>query len=69
MGLEKEGEKRAGRFVRSQNNMTSHWASLRLAPLRGNVVRQRAANDVRKAKAGVGPTGPEGPAVLDAVVH
>lgn len=64
-----ERGKRAIRSVRWQNNMASHWASLRLAPLRGGVVRQRAANDVLKVKPCAGLMGPEGPAVLDAVVH
>lgn len=64
-----EREKRAIRSVRWQNNMTSHWASLRLAPLRGTVVRQRAANDVLKVKPCAGLMGPEGSAAVDAVVH
>lgn len=49
--------------------MTSHWASLRLAPLRGSVVSQQAANDVLKVKACAGLMGPEGSATLDAVKH
>lgn len=49
--------------------MTSHWASLQLAPLQASVVRQRAANGVLKVKPGAGLMGPEGAAVLDAVVH
>lgn len=49
--------------------MTSHWASLQLAPLRGIVIRQQAANDVLKVKPCTRLMGPEGPAVLDAVVH
>ena len=45
--------RRKGKTVRSvrwRNNMASHWASLRLAPLRGSVRRQWAANYVLKVK-------------------
>lgn len=54
------GKERAIRSGRWQNNMTSHWASLRLAPLRGSVVRQRAANDVLKVKPCAGLMGQRG---------
>lgn len=41
--------------------MTSHRVSLRLAPLRGGVASQRAANDVLRVKPCAGLMGPEGP--------
>lgn len=63
------GKKRAMGSVRWQNNMTSHRALLRLAPLQGSAIRHRAANDVLKVNPCEGLMGPEGPAVLDAVVH
>lgn len=65
----RERKKRAKRSARWRNNMTSHWASLRLPALQGSIVRQRAANDVLKVKPSAGLMGPEGPAVLDAAVH
>lgn len=49
--------------------MTSQWASLQLTSLQGIVVKQHAANDVLQVKPCVGLMGPEGPAVLDAVMH
>lgn len=58
------GRKREIRSVRWQNNTTSHWASLRLAPLWGRIIRQGAANDVLKVKPCAGLLGPGGPAAL-----
>lgn len=49
--------------------MISHWVSLRLAPLRGGVISQQAANGVLKVKPCAVLMGPEGRAVLAAVVH